>query len=224
MWHFNWEDDEHIGFNDEDLLELNRQSSITQQSVSKIEGLEDEHATPVAHFSFPFDWQFIVPEDYIDGKWPTLLFQVNALDSWERYTIEGYGFVEIPRTAGYHEITVQTWKPHQSLSARLHTFFLGGSIKVKELKEIAHSQGRSDSDQDTILNRFGVTSESSGSVKFHINVAKQSETLLQKYKSEHQDIKHREKLENLKTKEPEFQYNVDAPALMQTAMGKIGRF
>jgi len=223
-WHFDYDDDDHSGFNDEGLLELNRESLVTQQCVSRLEVTDNEHITPVAYFSFPFDWQLTVPEEYVDHRWPLILFQVNSLDSWERFTVEGYGFLEVPKFAGFHEITVQTWKPHASLDARIHSFFLGGSIKVKELKEIADTQFKLDTNQDTILNRFGVTSESSGSIKVHVNVSTQSEELLQQYKRDYQELKHKENLHNMKTKEPEMAYNVEAPHLMQTALGKITRF
>ena len=38
--------------------------------------------------------------------------------------------------------------------------------------------------------------------------------LLQKYKHKHQEIQHKQNLENLKSKEPEL-YNIQAPTLMQ---------
>jgi B9 protein. len=47
------------------------------------------------------------------------------LDEWDRYRIEGYGFFELPRTAGSHNIEVKTWKPVQSVDDQAHSFFLG---------------------------------------------------------------------------------------------------
>jgi hypothetical protein len=61
----------------------------------------------------------------VDMRWPTVIIQVNSLDEWDRYRIEGYGFFELPKEAGHHTIKVKTWKPVQSVENQVHTFFLG---------------------------------------------------------------------------------------------------
>lgn len=51
--------------------------------------------------------------------------QVNSLDSWGRYKIEGYGFAELPRYSGSHELEVQTWRPHANQESQTFSYFLG---------------------------------------------------------------------------------------------------
>ena len=41
-----------------------------------------------------------------ETKFPYLLLEVHSTDSWNRTRIEGYGFVEIPREPGFHELEV----------------------------------------------------------------------------------------------------------------------
>ena len=69
-------------------------------------------------------------------KRPYLLFQVNSVDSWKRHRIEGYGFLRMPLEPGYHELEIETWRPRGSLSSEIHSFFLGGSIRILKLEEL----------------------------------------------------------------------------------------
>ena len=116
-----------------------------------------------SHFSFPLDFQFyakkfqdskklnckysliLVLTHVSDGETdalatrPYILFQVNSVDSWNRYRIEGYGFLRLPFEDGFHEITVQTWKPKGSLNTEVHSFFLGGSVRILRMDELIKS-------------------------------------------------------------------------------------
>ncbi len=64
-------------------------------------------------------------------KWPTIVVQVNSLDSWGRYRVEGYGFVELPRYCGVHHLEIRTWKPHTNQDNQAFSFFLGKLIGRK---------------------------------------------------------------------------------------------
>ena len=68
------------------------------------------------------------------------MLQVNSVDSWDRHRIEGYSFVRMPATAGYHEIEVDTWRPRGSLQSEINSFFLGGSIRINKLEEICRTK------------------------------------------------------------------------------------
>jgi len=70
------------------------------------------------------------------NKKPYLLIQVNSVDSWNRSRIQGYGFMRVPMNAGYHEIEIDTWRPRGSLTSEVHSFFLGGSIRILKLEEL----------------------------------------------------------------------------------------
>jgi Meckel syndrome type 1 protein len=71
------------------------------------------------------------------GKWPLVFFQVNSTDSWERFSVEGYGFLELPNLPGTHNLTIKTWRPKPDLFSQIHSFFLGGALKLKDMKELA---------------------------------------------------------------------------------------
>ena len=58
-------------------------------------------------------------------RWPIIYLQVNSSDSWGRNKVEAYGFCEIPKLAGYHEITARTWKPKETSEEQINSFFLG---------------------------------------------------------------------------------------------------
>lgn len=45
----------------------------------------------------------------------------------------------MPREPGFHEITVPTYKPSDDLYTKIHSFFLGGAIKVKEFASIQNT-------------------------------------------------------------------------------------
>ena len=113
---------------------------------------KDNHAQYKCNFTFPFDYQLIATPEagmsanrtkidcYIciveEERWPSLLLQVNSVDSWNRHRIEGYGFITFPAIPGYHDITISTWKPLANLYSKIHSFFLGGSVRILQLDHI----------------------------------------------------------------------------------------
>ena len=64
---------------------------------------------------------------------------MNSTDSWNRHKIEGYGFVRLPLSQGYHEIEIETWRPRVSIDTEIHQFFLGGSVKIQKLEELVRT-------------------------------------------------------------------------------------
>uniref|UniRef100_A0A673LAM6 Meckel syndrome type 1 protein homolog n=1 Tax=Sinocyclocheilus rhinocerous TaxID=307959 RepID=A0A673LAM6_9TELE len=116
-------------------------SGVTQTCRTRSVGKED-----VAFFSYPFSFEtFFHKEDESDGslpQWPVLYFKVLSLDFWQRYRTEGYGFLVIPSTPGYHRMTCCTWRPLQSGT-------------VAELRRR--------------LSRFGFRTQTTGSVTFTLN-------------------------------------------------------
>ena len=50
---------------------------------------------------------------------------MNSNDSWGRSKVEGYGFCEIPKIPGFHEIKVKTWKPKMAIDDQINSFFIG---------------------------------------------------------------------------------------------------
>lgn len=227
-WRFDNEDEEDYAHEPPELRnELNRLASTTNVATPNVI-YESGETIPVFHYSFPIDWQFLIDEDLLMDKWPKIIIQVNSLDTWGRYRVEGYGFVEIPRYCGLHKIEVKTWKPYETQESKNFSFFLGGSIRVKEPKDIAKTSHRLDYDENAILNRFSTTSESAGSVFLTLNVIKQTETVMQERRKEFRDTKHKERLQEYRQQSDATHYasRTDGfgPSMMKTDLGGITRF
>jgi hypothetical protein len=135
LWDFDdYNSYETLGVN-VDLDEVNKRESITQFSYANVTDYNHQKVYE-SNFWFPFDLQFMHDTTQESSERPHLLFQVNSVDSWNRHRIEGYGSLQFPSEEGYHEFRVQTWKPLGSFYNELHSFFLGGSIRVLELEDI----------------------------------------------------------------------------------------
>ncbi|CAD8155668.1 unnamed protein product [Paramecium octaurelia] len=217
-------------YEDIQLEEWNRIQSITQQSKVNTIKNDDGTITAKAHFCFPFDLQLQVDENELNfGKFPQLLVQVSSMDSWERNYIQGYGFIEIPHTPGFHELTMKTYRPNDDLYTRVYEFFLGGGTKVKDLDSISNAFYFDKQNQPKVLNRFPIDTESSGDIKIRVNVSIQREsyqTMSRKkdYQQKNQEMKtkYRERLEYLQQQQ-EIQTGLPT-ALIKTDMGYVNRF
>uniref|UniRef100_A0A673MY26 Meckel syndrome type 1 protein homolog n=1 Tax=Sinocyclocheilus rhinocerous TaxID=307959 RepID=A0A673MY26_9TELE len=124
----------------------------------------------VAFFSYPFSFEtFFHKEDESDGslpQWPVLYFKVLSLDFWQRYRTEGYGFLVIPSTPGYHKMTCHTWRPLQSGTvAELRRFFIGGAPELEDISYV-RVPGTFKGER---LSRFGFRTQTTGSVTFTLN-------------------------------------------------------
>lgn len=104
-----------------------------------------------------------------------MVFQVNSVDDWNRHRVEGYGYLRIPETPGYHKVQVSTWRPRASLDTEISSFFLGGSVRIHKIEEIFRSShGILDSASlSNIVNRFGLETIDSGRINVNLNVAQQ---------------------------------------------------
>lgn len=95
---------------------------------------------------------------------------MNSVDDWNRHRIEGYGFMRLPLEPGYHELEIDTWRPRGSLSSEIHSFFLGGSIRILKLEELIRTKYLDENGQAEIVNRFGLETEDSGRIKINLNL------------------------------------------------------
>lgn len=137
-----------------------------------------------SNFCFPFDYQLLTPQESnpnpdepaasLCTRWPSLLMQVNSVDGWGRHRIEGYGYVTFPSTPGYYEQSISTWRPKGSLYAKIHSYFLGGSVRILELENILQSSRLDEFGHKDIVNRFGLETETSGTLKIAFNITRQS--------------------------------------------------
>ncbi|KAL7834455.1 hypothetical protein SRHO_G00287020 [Serrasalmus rhombeus] len=140
-------------------------SGVTQTCRTRTLGKDD-----VAFFSYPFSFEsFFRKEDESEDslpQWPVLYFKVLSLDFWQRYRTEGYGYLVIPSTPGYHRVTCHTWRPLQTGTvAELRRFFIGGAPELEDISDVRIS-GTFKGDR---LSRFGFRTQTTGSVTFNLN-------------------------------------------------------
>uniref|UniRef100_A0A5K4EE15 Uncharacterized protein n=1 Tax=Schistosoma mansoni TaxID=6183 RepID=A0A5K4EE15_SCHMA len=129
-------------------------------------------------FSHPIEFDLTYkPEISIDltkgsvSIWPTLYFEVQSLDFWTRSRTEGYGFTELPRTAGAHSIGVSCWRPvGDSVVEELRRFFIGGTCQLED-PTFAKIPGSFESNN---LVKYGFRTKSTGKIFLHLNCAIQS--------------------------------------------------
>lgn len=100
----------------------------------------------------------------------------------------------MPDKPGYHTITVSTWRPRASLNTEIHSFFLGGSVRIKKLEELVRTEFIDSMGKSDIVNRFGLETEDAGKVKVNINIATQDMSTRRKHRLTTGQVKESEKL------------------------------
>ncbi|XP_010859949.1 PREDICTED: Meckel syndrome type 1 protein isoform X2 [Bison bison bison] len=150
-------------------------SGITQTCATKSRGMNN-----VAYFSYPFTFEasFLHEDESVDAlpEWPVLYCEVLSLDFWQRYRVEGYGAVVLPATPGSHTLTVSTWRPLElSPVAELRRFFIGGSLELEDLSYV-WIPGTFKGER---LSRFGLRTETTGSVTFRLHCLQQSRAFME---------------------------------------------
>eukprot|EP00483_Globobulimina_turgida_P007610 UN07625 len=71
---------------------------------------------------------------------PTIYFEVNSVDYWNRHRIEGYGSVNIELDAKNNkEICIPIWRPIGTIRDEMRRFYIGGGIRLKDKKSISIS-------------------------------------------------------------------------------------
>jgi hypothetical protein len=94
------------------------------------------------------------------SKAPTLHFQVYSVGWMDRHVLEGYGYMPLPDDPGTVDIDIKTWRPQGDLQSKMAEFFLGSAARLKDpmFAEVPDKKA-------SAINRFGVLTESSGSVR-----------------------------------------------------------
>jgi len=90
---------------------------------------------------------------------------------------------------------VQTWRPRGSLYSEIHSFFLGGSIRILKLEELVRVSHMDENGKDDIVNRFGLETEDGGRIKVQLNVMTQDRLTRQSSRQEHDIVKHKQQIE-----------------------------
>ncbi|XP_072325435.1 tectonic-like complex member MKS1 isoform X2 [Scyliorhinus torazame] len=148
-------------------------SGVTQTCSTKVEGREN-----VAYFSYPFNFEMTLrsdnqPEGFLP-QWPVLYFGVQSCDFWQRYRIEGYGYIRIPDSPGSYTLTCQTWRPILPGTSEMYRFFVGGLLELEDMTYIRTPS----TFKGERLSRFGFRTETTGTVTIKFHCMQQCRTFL----------------------------------------------
>ncbi|CAN0098763.1 unnamed protein product, partial [Discosporangium mesarthrocarpum] len=130
----------------------------------------------VAHFGFPVEFHLVYRAGEgapgLGGR-PQILLAVSSLDSFSRHRVQGYGHVSFPSKPGAHDLSVRTWRPDNSVRARVQEFFVGGAHRLNDPRYMS----RPGSCKGTFLSRFGFRTESSGTVRLRMYIVEQVQNM-----------------------------------------------
>lgn len=144
------------------------------------------------NLALPFELELLCHNLIIDKSPPKLLIQINSTDSYNRHRIEGYCFLNIPTHSGFFQFEVPCYKPKEDNYMKVFSFFLGGSRKIPDLKEIAKTCSKDEKNVDTILNRYGISTEYVGKVTINLNVVLQTKEFQEVSRSKVKDKQSKE--------------------------------
>jgi hypothetical protein len=82
--------------------------------------------------------------------------------------------------------------------SEIHSFFLGGSVRIMRLEELVRTRHFDESGHADIVNRFGLETEDAGRIRVNLNICWQSKAHHRKQRWEHNIRKHKELLETKK--------------------------
>eukprot|EP01017_Pseudomicrothorax_dubius_P046587 TRINITY_DN8232_c0_g1_i2.p1 TRINITY_DN8232_c0_g1~~TRINITY_DN8232_c0_g1_i2.p1 ORF type:complete len:133 (+),score=30.34 TRINITY_DN8232_c0_g1_i2:35-433(+) len=108
----------------------------------------------------------------------------------------------------------------QGLYGMIHSNYLGGSTRVKNLRDIASASFVNEKGAEVPLNRFLQSCENAGQMTFRFTVTKQSKEVADRNRSVFKHVKHQEAIEDFKLRQRE----VPGPDLIKTENGLISRF
>jgi Meckel syndrome type 1 protein len=175
-WEFNTEDYDDPRIQPEDQSDLiNRVESITHTSRSIPFG---QKRKPVSYFSFPLAWSLRASDSALLSEWPKVCIKVNSVDSWGKHKILGYGFLEFPPQAGFYKLSIPTCRPVEDLYSEVHSFYLGGSVRVEDPWELSKSFVLNELGEKSQVNRYGFRTQSGGKVNFQLSIVIQTNTEL----------------------------------------------
>ncbi|XP_078490287.1 tectonic-like complex member MKS1 isoform X2 [Ciona intestinalis] len=127
-----------------------------------------------AYFCQPFHYHMFLDMENIKDleplEWPRIFVHVISSDTWGRRRTEGYGYLTIPSSPGTHTYTVQCWRPlgnagYPAIAAELRRFFIGGNPELEDISYVAVPS----TFEGNRLNKYGVRTESAGSVTIKFN-------------------------------------------------------
>ncbi len=82
--------------------------------------------------------------------------------------------------------------------SEIHSFFLGGSVRILRLEELIRTRHFDESGSADIVNRFGLETEDAGRIRVNLNICWQSKAHFKAARMDHSVRKHKELLETKK--------------------------
>lgn len=177
-WKIDNENEYYEIYKSENLIEedINKLKSISQRSIGEF--YVKKHGEILHNLNMPFELELLGHKKIMDKMFPKLLIQVNSVDNEGRHRIEGYSFLSIPNTSGYYNVKVVSYKPIEDKDMKIFSFFLGGSRRIPDLKDIAKSSGcLNENNIPTALNRYGIKTTASGYINISFNVSIQNKEI-----------------------------------------------
>ncbi len=143
-WKVDNENEYYLIYKAENIEEdnINKLKSISQTSLASVDIFGEENNNYIHNFCLPFELELLCSDYIIDIYFPKLLMQINSVDTYNRHRIEGYCFLEIPKETGFYPIQIPCYKPMEDNDMRIFSFFLGGSRKIPDLRELAKSSSK----------------------------------------------------------------------------------
>ena len=136
------------------------------------------------NFSLPFELELLGHNSILNTITPKLLVQINSVDWWERHRIEGYTYINTPIKTGIFSLDLPCFKPKEDTYMKIFSYFLGGSRKIPELKDLFKTESSNELNVDTILNKYGIKTEFAGNLHLNLNVVIQNKELMEKARKE----------------------------------------
>lgn len=233
-WKIDDENEYYEIYKQENVIEedINKLKSVTH----KVKGRIDDSGDTSYSLAFPFELELLAYDRIINETWPKILIQINSIDSWNRQRIEGYTFINIPNKSGFYQIKVPCYAPIEDLSMNIFSYFLGGSRRIPDLKDIAKTCSYNENQIPVALNKYGIKSKFTGFCCVNINVSIQSFEVSEFHKKQIKEVQgkiaysissviNEKKNQELKEKyEEEISNNKIIEGINTQNFGLIGRF
>lgn len=75
----------------------------------------------------------------LDPVPPRFILQVLRVDSWDRHSLHGYSFVDVPRTPGQHEIQAKLWAPLGTIRQQFSSKLCGAYLPLASPHLVANA-------------------------------------------------------------------------------------
>eukprot|EP00232_Nephroselmis_pyriformis_P019683 CAMPEP_0182886064 /NCGR_PEP_ID=MMETSP0034_2-20130328/19988_1 /TAXON_ID=156128 /ORGANISM="Nephroselmis pyriformis, Strain CCMP717" /LENGTH=579 /DNA_ID=CAMNT_0025019357 /DNA_START=209 /DNA_END=1944 /DNA_ORIENTATION=- len=138
---------------------------VTQVCRARVQGVDPrtgEAAYEVAHFGMPIELELVAASPPPPSHWPVIYFKVASHDPWKRYSVDGYGYLNLyDACPGVKTHVVDTWAPLGTVSDRLHGHFVGGMPELEDISYVGFPEGWGKGP----TSRFGLNTVASGQIQ-----------------------------------------------------------